>query len=564
MNTNETINRMKAMMTYGLQTESKAPYSSVEFQKLGADKKMYGIVREGTKYYVKVAPNKANLIKEDFEYIGGFRNRKNNEYSSYANALKQFDLKMMSIKESVNNRDIIAESWNPEAYAQLTEESTKKLRGEINRQRQIMQNASLISEGKECSCCCGNCNCEQPKVGDAKEKGAPFNAGVESTDDMENPDTIEKNNINGKNKPVVGNKKGKTMKESSEVLGWNDNEDYLDTSHGTQIGDGAPFNKPVNTQAEMDNGVVEEGVAITDEDETVNSPKPGTGKVQTSDGNPFTKVVKEAVEDGEETLDDNEDEFDVEGDDDFDAEDDTDFGDEDNDFDAEDDTDFDAEDDTDFGDEDDDTEYEAEFDFEDPSTNYDDEDNDIEARLSSLENLINKIADKLGVGEFDDDELYDDEDGETEFEITDDDEDDDFDDVDDADDVDTDDEDFDYDDFEDDNTEDDTDDDTDEDDDDDDDTQVFESRSYRRAKALREDEMKYFGKHPAWRKKVMTLPDNNEPNTKDGYYTMDDEESVSNEKPYGIKVGSSAPFTINPSKIENAIAESIDRFLKKK
>ena len=83
MNTNETLNRMKSLMNYGLQTESKqAPYSTVEYQKKGADGKVYGIVREGAKYYIKSAPNKANLVKEDFNYIGGFRNRKDNEYSN--------------------------------------------------------------------------------------------------------------------------------------------------------------------------------------------------------------------------------------------------------------------------------------------------------------------------------------------------------------------------------------------------------------------------------------------------------------------------------------------------
>lgn len=91
MNTNEQISRMKALMGYGLQTESKkAPYSSVENQKTGADGNVYGIVREGTKYYIKSAPNKKNLVKEDFNYIGGFRNRKDYQYDSFADAQKNF------------------------------------------------------------------------------------------------------------------------------------------------------------------------------------------------------------------------------------------------------------------------------------------------------------------------------------------------------------------------------------------------------------------------------------------------------------------------------------------
>ena len=64
MNANEQLSRMKSLMNYGLQTESKQPqYSSVEYKKLAADGKTYGIVREGTKFFI----NKAVLLK----YLSG-------------------------------------------------------------------------------------------------------------------------------------------------------------------------------------------------------------------------------------------------------------------------------------------------------------------------------------------------------------------------------------------------------------------------------------------------------------------------------------------------------------
>ena len=79
INENEQLARMKSLMNYGLKTEGKeAQYSSVEYKKLAADGKVYGIVREGTKYYINSAPNKSNLVNENFDYIGGFRNRKDN------------------------------------------------------------------------------------------------------------------------------------------------------------------------------------------------------------------------------------------------------------------------------------------------------------------------------------------------------------------------------------------------------------------------------------------------------------------------------------------------------
>ena len=86
----DKLSRMKAMMAYGLQTENKnCQYCSVEQSKVAADGKMYGVVREGVKYYLKVSEKTQNPLKEDFDYIGGFRNRKNHEYDSCAKAMKQ-------------------------------------------------------------------------------------------------------------------------------------------------------------------------------------------------------------------------------------------------------------------------------------------------------------------------------------------------------------------------------------------------------------------------------------------------------------------------------------------
>jgi len=80
VNVNDQLSRMKGLMNYGLQTESKNnTYSSVEYQKLGADGNVYGIIREGSKYYIETAPNKKTLVKEDFNYIGGFKNRKDSK-----------------------------------------------------------------------------------------------------------------------------------------------------------------------------------------------------------------------------------------------------------------------------------------------------------------------------------------------------------------------------------------------------------------------------------------------------------------------------------------------------
>ena len=602
MNTNETLNRMKSLMNYGLQTESKqAPYSTVEYQKKGADGKVYGIVREGAKYYIKSAPNKANLVKEDFNYIGGFRNRKDNEYSSYANAQKQFDLKMMSLKEAYNNPSFNVESWDLNKKETVVTEASDKMKTEILRERQIMKNATMISEAKKGEC-----------------KGIACDIAAS-----------QKDNIKG-GKPETGDakkaddtfcEKGKPSKEQGklaegEVLGWNrGSDDYMDKSHGTEIGDSAPFDdatarnidnqdKKVSKTGEMENGVVE-GKSMHDADNQ-NTPTPGVGEI--GDNQPFDgekgKQIDEAIDDfGDEGGADDmggepddmggedpmaggaEDGADDMGGEDFGAEGD-DLGDDD--FAGED--DFEGED---FGDEDDDLgdeglEGEGDDVFED----------DLESRMSALEELLGAIADKLGVSapgvdadNYEDDELFDDEEGDDfgsdEFG----DEGEDFGD-----------DDFEGEDF---GAEEPVDDEPMGDDfgeeepmDDEEPiedgldfqampesrrrrgVQIYETAAFKRAMRKQRvneegmtpftdngrvpsgnmNKLDDFGKHPAYQKKVMELPPKDLQEFPD-YYDMNDD-SVKNDTPYGEKIGDGAPFDVDPQAIDNAIAEAFNRLKK--
>jgi hypothetical protein len=517
-NVKDQISRMKAMMNYGLQTENKNNYSSVEYQREAADGKMYGIVREGTKFYIKSAPKKSNLIKEDFEYIGGFRNRKDNEYSSYANALKQFDLKMMTIKESHNKNGMITESWNPDKQEYLALESTEKMRKEIARQRQIMNNASLISEHKSYKPTLME---EKPKGPNTDMKNDPFQekSGNKDADNSQNTNVSKtkgdgnerakgKKGDEGYTKVKIDNSvasqspKGGRMVKEEEVLGWNDNADYMDKSHGTEIGDSAPFDEKEYSETEADNGtVVEEGhgKAMYQQGDNQNSPKPGVGEI--GDDAPFDKTVKEDTEKdeeeaGDETLEEAiagfEDEF---SDDEGDTEE---FG-----------AEFDTQEDGPFG--------------EDDFSQFDDETNDdVESRISAIEDILNRIAEKMGVEgisseeSFTDDSLYDN----GEEEITD----------------------------------------TETIEEPIEDCNVYESR--RRKIAMLEDRLDDFGKHPAYQKKVMELPPANQ-KEKEGYYDMNDD-SVKSEEPFGKEIGDSAPFDIDPKEIKDAIAESLKKLFNSK
>lgn len=205
------LNRMKHMMNYGLKTESK-PYSSVEYERVGADGRTYGIIREGSKFHIKVSDKKKPL-REDYSYIGGFANHKTNMFESYANALKHFDMKMSSINEAVGKRDKV-ESWNVNGREDLVIESTEKMRMEIARQREIMKNANMIAEGSKK-------DIKKDAAKDIEKKnihvtkhqtGTPTNQGgdfftekLPTGTDTENLGSTEKSNIKGKQKPVCEN-----------------------------------------------------------------------------------------------------------------------------------------------------------------------------------------------------------------------------------------------------------------------------------------------------------------------------------------------------------------------
>ena len=539
MNTNEQIARMKALMGYGLQTESKkAPYSSVENQKTGADGNVYGIVREGTKYYIKSAPNKKNLVKEDFNYIGGFRNRKDYQYDSFADAQKNFDLKMMSLREAANRQDYNISSWDLEKKENVVIEATDKMRSEINRSRQIMENAMKIAEGKKKECAngvCDNISSEVEECGDA----TAANAGYTDASLPKESGMIE------------------SVVKEEEVLGWNrGNDDYMDKSHGTEIGDSAPFDGPearniddgdkkVTNTGEMKNGTVEEGASMHDSDNQ-NTPTPGVGEGPSDDNNkPFDgekgKKIDEAFDDfGGEDVDGAPAPEDGEGElgDDLGAEGEGEpIGDE-------------------LSDEGepmgDDLGGEGEEDFASDGEGEDVYEDDVESRLSAMEELLSQIADKLGISEpsvdaseYSDDDIFGDEG-----------EDDDFGDEEPIDDempmesrrrngV-----------------------------------QIYETKAFKaamRKQRMNEDGMKPFkdagrvpsgnmnklddfGKHPAYQKKVMELPPKDMKEFPD-YYDMNDD-SVKNDTPYGEKIGDGAPFDIDPQAIDNAISEAFNRLKK--
>jgi len=97
---NDKLDRIRQLMPK-VPVNEGITRSVVELTKMGPDGNVYAIVRENHEYYIKISDNKDSLLSEDFNYIGGLQNKKDKAYSSYAKAIKQLNLKFMSINEAI-------------------------------------------------------------------------------------------------------------------------------------------------------------------------------------------------------------------------------------------------------------------------------------------------------------------------------------------------------------------------------------------------------------------------------------------------------------------------------
>lgn len=151
-NFDNQLSRMKSLITYGKVNEStRNNNSSLECHKEGADGKVYGIIRECHKFYIKTTTKDKATIAESYDYIGGWNNHKDYEYNDLRTAEKQLDFKLQSINEAYG----VESSINREDNNVLMTEGTESMKNELHRQREIMRNAArIINEGS--SVCVGD------------------------------------------------------------------------------------------------------------------------------------------------------------------------------------------------------------------------------------------------------------------------------------------------------------------------------------------------------------------------------------------------------------------------
>ena len=558
---NSQLERMKSLMTYGRVNEDTAPSSncSLEFHKEAADGNTYGIIREFSNYYIKQAKKGKELLPESYNYIGGYMNKRDYEYDSYQKALKNFELKLASINEACEGK-VNIQTLDPFKREDLVIEGTEKMKDEIARQRQIMYNAAMImNESTDYAVKGDGCKCDtkQPEAPKGKN-GAEGNKeakvedqdkiqGTQGLDKKVGPFTVDpsksKNTVNEGCK--CGGKGccecGKMNEEASATD--TDFDDGLRPGLTSKIGDGDPFEK----HETVEDSVVNEEASATDTDFDEGLPsngEAGVGEADTDHNNdPFNNGTKGELneEDGEEDFVDDEVENNDEDEwwnDDLESEDgeegDEDFSGEELDINDDEDAageELDANNDEDVAGEDN-VEVENEVDESDPES--------IRAEIERLQSLLDGMESDEFDGEEEPTDDYDLELSGDEEEFPESDE---FEDVDD---------------FE-------GDEELGGEDVDECGNSLYEAkRRYMNSivesvkrDILNEDELHDFGKHPGYRKKPFTLPQNGEDRNKWGRDWND--ESVHGEEPFGKQIGDSAPF----DKLVNAVTKDVMYQLKK-
>lgn len=569
----ETIARMKGLYTYGkeLNEDNNLRTHTLEYHAIGADGKSYGIIKECNKYYIKTAPQSKEMVAEAYDYIGGFCNKSNYEYKSYANALKNFELKLASINEAYDG-DVNIATLDPFKKEEYIVEGTRKMQDEIARCRQIMYNASMImNESTNFTPVKGDGaknNANQPEAENGKTGAEGYKKATANGD---KDFTKKTNGLQPSQEPFtqkapktsgqLGENKccekcGKDSKHctccNEEAGDIGDNPLMPNTENwGTEgIGKGRDP-KQVGWEIEGQKNVNED----TDEWDEGLPNSAGIGDADTGhNNNPFNKSINE--EDEEDFNDTESDTFDdgnedMSTDTDFDAGLDDEYSDDEtgDEFDDETGDEFNDEEDDEFNDETSGDFSDDEFDGEGEEG----EEEDIQSQIDSLKAQIEELEAKLnGEDSFEDDEFDNEE--------SDDFSDDEFDDE--------------GDDFSNDEFDDEENDDFSDENEIDEcglggkpmaQNQMMETKRRKMNKIiesvtrriLKEDELHDFGKHPGYRKKPMELPSTGEDKNQWGRDWND--ESVHSEEPFGSKIGNGDPF----NQLVNAITKDVMYQLKK-
>ena len=247
----EQLSRMEYLMGYRMPVNESNNNGHVEYHTEGADGKIYGILKEGTKYYIKTCEKGKENISESYEYINGFNCRKENEYKSYNEATKQLELKMMSLNEAYGvHKDVSTVDFDrsKKTLSTLTESARK----ELDRLHQIMENSVNIGIKDNIG-----------DHGDSESKGKATGAQTEKNNDPfeeKAEATLDKDNVATETDPKKANddytdaSKGVEAQLTSDKMpkGGNAEKGYT-SAHDDLDGEGVADKKPSGGKAVMVN-----------------------------------------------------------------------------------------------------------------------------------------------------------------------------------------------------------------------------------------------------------------------------------------------------------------------
>ena len=227
------LDRMQYLMGYRVPTNESKRSNKVEYHTLGADNKVYGILKEGSMYYIMTTEQGKETIAESYSYINGFNYRNENGYKSYNEATKQLELKMISLNEAYHKHEDVSTvdtNRGRKNLAVLTEAARK----ELDRMHQIFENSQTIGKNNtgdpESK---GNASAENTTKNNAPfekkaeanlDKDPKFNGTVEGA----TPDNKEVKNVDSDLQSDKMKKHGDANQNPSKKCGFKDAHDDLD------------------------------------------------------------------------------------------------------------------------------------------------------------------------------------------------------------------------------------------------------------------------------------------------------------------------------------------------
>lgn len=252
----DQLSRMNFLMEYKNPVKESSR-SNIEYHANGADGKVYGILKEGTKYYIKETESGKENIAESYEYIGGFINRRDNEFTDYNKATKQLELKLMSLNEAYGKKEKTS-TFDPKHSEKVFMNLTEEARRELDRMNEIFENSNNIGKNN---------------VGDPESKGKssgenttknnePFSDKV--TPDMDykgSKGSVESVGEGSKVEGVDSDLQSDKMKSKNSNLDSEGNDKEYKDAHDDLDGDGVADKDPKGAKSvKMNEGLFEEPI----------------------------------------------------------------------------------------------------------------------------------------------------------------------------------------------------------------------------------------------------------------------------------------------------------------